>query len=103
MLNQAEECDKFLWDAVTLCYFRALDTVNKNKIFKLFTTNNNCVFQTQSERFKFLEMFKLPYFYVYFIDEINFVNSIFHYIKCKLLNCKVAEQAYEVLPPLDVD
>ena len=41
MLNQAEECDKFLWDAVTLCYFRALDTVNKNKIFKLFTTNNN--------------------------------------------------------------
>ena len=44
-------------------------------------------------------MLKLPYFYVYFIDEINFVNSIFHYIKCKLLNCKVAERAYEVLPP----
>ena len=44
-------------------------------------------------------MLKLPYFYVYFIDEINFVNSIFHYIKCKLLNCKVAKRAYEVLPP----
>ena len=82
-----------------MCYFQALDTVNKNKIFKLFTTNNNYVFHTQPERFKFLEMLKLPYFYVYFIDEINFVNSIFHYIKCKLLNCKVAaEKAYEVLP-----
>ena len=99
MLNQPEECDKFLWDAVTLCYFQALDTVNKNKIFKLFTTNNNFHTQLSHRDLNSWRCFKLPYFYVYFIDEINFVNSIFHYIKCKLLNCKVAKRAYEVLPP----
>ena len=54
VLNQTQECDKFLWTRGALCYFQPLDTVNKNKIFKLFTTNNNHVFHTQPGIFKFL-------------------------------------------------